>query len=108
MNTQELKNEIAKRLEAMEPQKVILFGSYANGKQNIGSDIDICVIKNGYSSKASERVKIRELLKDIKIPKDIIVESEEYFLSHSDDNWINTALYDIRHYGEEIYTKINF
>ena len=108
MNTQELKAEIAKRLESLNPQKVILFGSYANGTPNADSDIDIYIIKNGYSSKASERVKIRELLKDIKIPKDIIVESEEYFLSHSDDNWINTALYDIRHYGEEIYTKINF
>lgn len=105
MNTQELKNEIAKRLQPLGADKIILFGSYARGTPNESSDIDICVIKNSFTSKAEEKAKIRELLKDIKIPKDIIVESEEYFLSHSDESWINTALYDIRHYGETLYEK---
>lgn len=105
MNTQELKNEIAKRLEPLNADRIILFGSHAYGTPSEDSDIDICVIKNGYASKAEEKAKVRELLKDIKIPKDIIVESEEYFLSHSDENWINTALYDARHYGETLYEK---
>lgn len=105
MNTQELKNEIAQRLEPLGADKIILFGSYARGTPNEDSDIDICVIKNGFTSRADERAKIRELLKDIKMPKDILVETEEYFLSHSDENWINTALYDIRHYGEMLYEK---
>ncbi len=108
MNTQGLKNEIAKRLEPLNADRIILFGSYVRGTPSEDSDIDICVIKNSFASKWEEKAKIRELLKDIKIPKDIIVENEEYFLSHSDENWINTALYDARHYGEEIYKKSSF
>ena len=34
-----------------------------------------------------------------KIAKDILVESYDYFMAHSYENWINTALYDARHHG---------
>jgi hypothetical protein len=50
-------------------------------------------------------IVVRKLLKEIKIPKDILVEEEAYFLSHSDENWINIALYDARHKGIILYEK---
>jgi len=41
--------------------------------------LDICVVQKKYKSRWEEKAKIRELLKDIKIPKDILVPYlEEY------------------------------
>ena len=48
-------------------------------------------------SKREKKSKIREALKDIKIAKDILVENYDYYMAHSDKNWINTALYGARH-----------
>jgi len=47
--------------------------------------------------------KARELLRSIRIAKDIILIDEEYFYSHSDKNWINTPLYEIREKGMILY-----
>ena len=100
-----IKPIIAKQLEPFNPVKVILFGSYAYGKPTEESDLDILVIKKDIKSKIKEKLKIRKALKNIKISKDILVENEDYFLSHSDKNWINTALHDARYKGEVIYEQ---
>jgi len=39
-----LKKEIIERLKPLHPEKVILFGSYAYGKPNKDSDIDLLVV----------------------------------------------------------------
>jgi len=67
-----IKHEIIERLKPLNPEKIILFGSFAYGEPNEDSDIDICVIERDYENKWEEKKKIRELLKDIKIPKDIL------------------------------------
>lgn len=105
INIEELKPLIIERLKPLNPDKIILFGSYAYGTPNEDSDIDLCIIEDKIDSKIKEKTKIRNLLKDIKISKDILVEEEEYFLTHSDENWINTALYDARHKGIVIYEQ---
>ncbi len=97
--------QIRDNLLEINAKKIILFGSYAYGNPTDESDIDICVIKEKIDSKINEKNTIRKLLKEIKISKDIILEEEEYFLSHSDENWINTALYDARHRGVVIYEQ---
>jgi len=103
--SQEIKNKIVQNLESIDIQKIILFGSYAYGEPNEDSDLDILVIEKSIESKVKERAKIRKALKSIKMPKDILVEEEAYFLSHSNKNWINTALYDAANYGEVLYEK---
>ena len=99
-----IKREIVESLKSVgDIDKIILFGSYAYGEPNIDSDLDICIIKKNLKSKRNEKRKIRELLKSIRVPKDILVVDESYYLSHSDEKWINTALYDIREEGEVLY-----
>jgi len=100
-----LRDILNKKLSPLNAKKIILFGSYAYGEPNENSDLDLCIIEDKIESKIKEKTKIRKLLKDIKLPKDILVEEEEYFLSHSDENWINTALYDARHKGIVIYEQ---
>jgi predicted nucleotidyltransferase len=101
-----VKDEIVKRLKSLQPEKIILFGSYAYGNPDENSDIDLCVISNSIESKSKERAKIRSLLRNIKISKDILVEDSDYFLSHSGEDWINTALYDAANRGILLYEKV--
>jgi len=105
MDITEIKNTIVKNLKPLNPHKVILFGSYAYGNPNIDSDLDLCILDKEIKSKKQRKQKIREALKDIKIAKDILVERYDYFLEHSTEQWINTALYDAKHYGEVLYEK---
>ncbi len=105
MDIEEIKKEIIKKLKPLNPYQVILFGSYAYGTPTKDSDLDICVIEKAKFSKIEKKSKIREALKEIKIAKDILVENYDYFMKHSDENWINTALYDARHYGVVLYEQ---
>jgi len=98
-----IKQKIIKRLMPLNPDKIILFGSYAYGTPNEDSDLDILVIMNNYKNKWDEKARIRKALSDIRISKDILVENEKFYLTHSDDNWINTALYDAKHKGVVLY-----
>lgn len=82
--SKEIKKEITlKILEAVNPIKIILFGSYANGQAKMDSDIDILVIEKKIKSKIEEKRKIRNSLKNIKYPKDILVVSEEEYIFYS-------------------------
>lgn len=105
LDIEKLKHEIVERLKPLDPDKIILFGSYAYGTPTEDSDIDLCIIKPSITSKLSEKTKIRKLLKDIKISKDILVERSDFFEKHTSDDWINTALHDAAHKGLLLYAK---
>ncbi len=100
-----VKLEIVKNLEPLKLDKIILFGSYAYGTPNEDSDLDICIIDDNFTSKLKSKREIREKLKDIHIAKDILLVNSSYYLSHSDENWLNTALYDVKNKGEILYEK---
>jgi len=84
LNIEQLKIDIVEKLKPLNLEKIILFGWYAYGNPNEHSDLDLCIIENSIESKIKEKSKIRKALKDIKISKDILLETNEYFLSHSD------------------------
>jgi predicted nucleotidyltransferase len=44
MLTESVKNEILENLRTIDPEKVILFGSYAYGSPNQDSDIDLYIV----------------------------------------------------------------
>jgi len=46
-NNEEIKQFVDLVAEVTDPDKIILFGSYAYGAPNDKSDIDLLVIKNG-------------------------------------------------------------
>ncbi len=103
--SQKIKNKIVENLKPLDAQKIILFGSYAYGEPNENSDLDIFVIEKSFENKWAEKRKISDLLDDIDIPKDIMVETEEFFEAHSCSEWINTEWYDAANYGEVLYEK---
>jgi predicted nucleotidyltransferase len=100
-----IKKKIVDALIGLNPEKIILFGSYAYGNPTEDSDLDICVIEKDYKDKWEEKFKIRECLKEINIPKDILLEKEDFFNKHTTEDWVNTAWYDALHYGELLYEK---
>ena len=53
--------KVAKRLvEAANPRKIILFGSYARGEETPDSDVDIMVIEDTVSHQGMEMVRLRK------------------------------------------------
>ena len=58
-----LKHEIVERLKPLNPDKVILFGSYAYGTPNEDSDIDLYVVTNDDFIPQSFREKMNIKLK---------------------------------------------
>ncbi len=100
-----IKKEIVEQLRPLNLDKIILFGSYAYGEPNSDSDLDICIIDDNFTSRIKSKREIRDKLKNIDLPKDILLVNSQYYLSHSDENWLNTALYDVRNRGEVLYEK---
>jgi len=69
--------EIVKRIvEAVAPEKIILFGSAARGEMGPDSDLDILVVKAGVHRRNTARI-IRRNLFGVGVPLDIVVVTPE-------------------------------
>ena len=68
-------------VDEVDPEQVILFGSHARGDAREDSDVDLIVIEaepfGEGRCQLSEMTRIREAIKDFKVPKDILVFSLE-------------------------------
>lgn len=72
--------EIIKRiLSVARPERVILFGSAANGRMTPDSDIDLLVLDEEVADARAEAHRIRQALLGIPYPFDVIVMSSERF-----------------------------
>ena len=81
MLPENIKNAIVKTLKSIDPDKVILFGSYAYGKPLRESDIDLLIIKDIPEDKVREiRIEAKKLLwqqfRNKSISFDVLVDSE--------------------------------
>ncbi len=71
---QEFINLIVKKLvEVISPIKIILFGSYAYGKPDANSDIDIFVVMDSTEKPVKRRIALSNLFIDRLYPLDFIV-----------------------------------
>jgi predicted nucleotidyltransferase len=58
---------------------IYLFGSYAYGNPTCSSDVDIAVIMDSVESNITKASELWDALRDVDLPKDIIVASKEEF-----------------------------
>jgi len=67
IDIEELKPQIIEALKPLNPDKIILFGSYAYGKPNEDSDIDLFVLKDGLNKYNTREFKkaIRKKIRNI-------------------------------------------
>ena len=86
VNIEELKPLIIEKLKSLNPEQIILFGSYAYGKPNKNSDIDLFIIKESIEDymDAIAIVKLRDLMKQYKIGFDVLVGSTKDILKRED------------------------
>ena len=60
---------------APNAEQIVLFGSYASGLADEGSDLDFLVIESEVTNRAQEMVRLRRSLRSLRIPVDILVYS---------------------------------
>lgn len=83
MVTESIIQQLVDRIKQFDPEKIILFGSYAYGKPNLDSDIDLLVIKNiALQDIRKTRIEIRKSLFSIRyenqIEIDLLVDNEDH------------------------------
>ena len=61
------------------PAEVLLFGSYARGDAETGSDLDLMVIEDQIDDKTAEYLKIHRAVGSMGVGVDIVVISREDF-----------------------------
>jgi predicted nucleotidyltransferase len=69
-----LLEEITRRIrDVSDPERIILFGSYARGDFTSHSDLDLLVIKEQVDSTHAEAARIYKALADLALPIDVVV-----------------------------------
>ena len=66
-------------IREFHPERIILFGSHARGDAGPDSDVDLLVVMAVEGSKREAQLRVRGVLHDIRIPKDVIVSTPEEF-----------------------------
>lgn len=105
-----LKDEIIQRLKPLNPNKIILFGSYAYGTPNDESDIDLFLLKDDLQKnqtrdyQLSLQKRLIDLQKKYLIGIDLFVDSSDRVRHRIED--VNDQFYDeIMRKGDVIYAK---
>ncbi len=94
MSIETLKKEIVSRLKPLELQQITLFGSFAYGKPNEDSDIDLYVVTSddfipkSYAQSMSIRLKVANALEELQaiIPIDIVTHTKKMYEKFVEQN----------------------
>ena len=87
------------------PEKIILFGSYAKGTQNKGSDIDLLIIQDTDLPSYRRGIEIRMSLIGTKMPIDILVYTRIEFEKEKQDKY--SFLYSAIKTSKILYDRTN-
>lgn len=60
-----------------KPQRIVLFGSYARGDADDGSDLDLMVVKSQVTNRAQEMLQLSRALRPLRVPVDVLVVSAD-------------------------------
>ena len=76
------------------PDKIILFGSYANGTPNEDSDLDLLIVQDSDLPMQKRGLDIRLSLIGTKIPMDILIYTKSEFDQENNNNFsfLNSAM----------------
>ncbi len=97
----ELLQEIVRRIvEAVQPEKIILFGSAARGEMGPDSDVDLLVVKAQRHRRETAQ-RLYQALAGIGVPKDIVVVTPDDLERHRDS--IGSVIYPALREGKVIY-----
>jgi len=78
MTIREQIDEMVRRIvQRCDPEKVILFGSHARGTAGPDSDVDLLFVMHVAGPHWLERLRIRQALHAMGVPKDVLVATPE-------------------------------
>jgi predicted nucleotidyltransferase len=97
--SEELIDKMAQRIvREVDPQKILLFGSWARGEATEQSDVDLLIVEREPfgpdRSRRQEATRIWRCLSEFRIPTDILVYSADELDQWKDSRWhvVGTAL----------------
>jgi predicted nucleotidyltransferase len=97
-----LTEEIVRRIRSVTtPRRILIFGSAASGALTPDSDIDVLVIEDRVADARSERLRIRQSLRGLGWPFDIVVMTTERF--EEVKGVVGTIAYPASRHGEIVY-----
>jgi predicted nucleotidyltransferase len=97
-------SEIVKKIASgYNPDKIILFGSYASGNPNDDSDLDLFVIKDTDLPRPQRTVQVRKMLYGSMIPIDLIVYTPKE-IDESKENRFS-FVYEVLNTGKTLYER---
>jgi len=108
IDIEKLKEEIVERLKPLNPDKIILFGSYAYGTPDDESDIDLFLLKDDLDISESRKYELkamkslRDLRKKYKINGIDILSAPTSFVSQREDYFYRV---DILQKGRVLYEQ---
>jgi len=73
ISQEKIKEVINRIVKNVNPEKIILFGSYASGNPREDSDLDILIIKEMRMPRYKRSREVKKHLRGMKIPIDVIV-----------------------------------
>lgn len=91
LTEKEIRNLIDRIVTRIQPQKVIIFGSYAKDTATSKSDLDILVIKQTELSMANRADDLKPILANSLVPVDVHIYTPE----------------EVEEYGREPFSFIN-
>ncbi len=98
-----IKEAVKRIIDGFNPEKIILFGSYAYGHPSPDSDMDLLIVMDTDAKPHKRAAPIRKVLKGIGIPKDVIVKTPDEFERFKDV--IGTIIYPAAHKGRLLYER---
>ncbi len=97
-------SEIVKKIATgYNPDKIILFGSYASGNPNDDSDLDLFVIKDTDLPRPQRMVQVRKMLYGSMVPIDLIVYTPKE-IDESKENRFS-FVYEVLNTGKTLYER---
>jgi predicted nucleotidyltransferase len=94
---------VARIVDALAPERVILFGSYAYGAPNVDSDVDLLVIMNTLASPAERFLAVSRLVRPRPFPLDVIVKTPAEIQAAAADG--DPFLMEILQRGQTLYER---
>lgn len=99
-------SEIVKKIViGYNPDKIILFGSYATGNPNEDSDLNLFVIKETDLPRPQRTVQVRKMIYGFMVPIDLIVYTPKE-IDESKNNRFS-FVYAVLNTGKILYERAN-
>lgn len=91
---EEIRNIVEQLIRLYKPEKVVLFGSLAEGKVHQGTDIDLFIIKSDVPELGVDRIRQLDELIKYRLATDFIVYKPEEFEKRlkSDDPFVKKII----------------